>query len=143
VNSRQGAGASGERRPVGALEAEVLAQLQAAARPLTAGDVLARLGSGLAYSTVVTVLTRMRDKGLLTRAKHGRAYAYAPVTDAHGLTARRMRQAMESDPDRKAVLSRFVDDLSAADEALLRHLLDGGPHADPLTDEPTDLPDER
>ncbi|WP_327070714.1 BlaI/MecI/CopY family transcriptional regulator [Kitasatospora sp. NBC_01250] len=123
MNSRQAAGASGERRPVGALEAEVLAQLQSAGAPLTAGEVLTRLGSALAYSTVVTVLTRMRDKGLLTRTKQGRAYAYAPVTDTHGLTARRMRRAMESDPDRKAVLSRFVDDLSPDDEALLRRLL--------------------
>ncbi|MFF7638254.1 BlaI/MecI/CopY family transcriptional regulator [Kitasatospora sp. NPDC008050] len=123
MNSGHGAGASSERRPVGALEAEVLEQLQAAGAPLTAGEVLTRLGSRLAYSTVVTVLTRMHDKGLLTRTKQGRAYAYAPVTDAHGLTARRMRQAMESDPDRKAVLSHFVDDLTPDDEALLRRLL--------------------
>ena len=65
----------------------------------------------------------MFEKGLLTRTKQGRAYAYAPVTDAHGLTARRMRQVLESDPDRAAVLTRFVEDLSARDEELLRRLL--------------------
>lgn len=71
--------------------------------------MLERLGDTLSYSTVVTVLSRMHDKGLLTRAKQGRAYA--PVADGHGLTARRMRQAREADPDREAVLSRFINDL--------------------------------
>jgi predicted transcriptional regulator len=113
----------GERRPGGALEAEVLTLLQSARRPLTPGEVLPRVDGGLSYSTVVTVLSRLCDKGLLTRSKQGRAYAYAPVADGHGLTARRMRQALESDSDREAVLSRFVEDLSAGDEELLRHLL--------------------
>ncbi|NUQ96714.1 MAG: BlaI/MecI/CopY family transcriptional regulator [Streptomyces sp.] len=113
----------GERRPGGALETEVLALLQSSRQALTPGDVLQHLEDGLAYSTVVTVLSRMFDKGLLTRSKQGRAYAYAPVADAHGLTARRMRQVMESDSDRAAVLTRFVEDLPAGDEQLLRQLL--------------------
>ena len=115
-------GAGGPRRP-GALESEVLALLHDSPRALTPGEVVDRLGGALSYSTVVTVLSRMHDKGLLTRAKHGRAYAYAPVDDSHGLTARRMRQVLESDPDRAAVLTRFVDSLPARDEQLLRHLL--------------------
>jgi predicted transcriptional regulator len=90
---------------------------------LTPGEVLELLDNGLAYSTVVTVLSRMFDKGLLTRVKQGRAYAYAPVTDTHGLTARRMRKMLESDSDRQAVLTRFVEDLPSSDEQLLRQLL--------------------
>lgn len=120
----------GERRPGGALEAEVLALLQSARQALTPGEVRRHLEDGLAYSTVVTVLSRMFAKGLLTRGKQGRAYAYAPVADAHGLTARRMRQVMESDADRAAVLTRFVEDLPAGDEQMLRQLLG-------------DLPDQR
>ena len=113
----------GERRPGGALEAEVLALLQSSRQALTHGEVRRHLEDGLAYSTVVKVLSRMFDKGLLTRGKQGRAYAYAPVADAHGLTARRMRQVMESGADRAAVLTRFVEDLPAGDERLLRQLL--------------------
>ncbi|MDF3298904.1 BlaI/MecI/CopY family transcriptional regulator [Streptomyces tropicalis] len=116
-----------ERRPGGALEAEVLALLQSSRRPLTPGDVLQHLSDDLAYSTVVTVLSRMFEKGLLTREKQGRAYAYTPVTDTHGFAARRMRQALESDPDREAVLTHFVEDLSTSDEQLLRQLLGGLP----------------
>jgi len=115
--------APGERRPGGALEAEVLALLQSSRQALPPGEVLEQLDGALSYSTVVTVLSRMFDKGLLTRTKQGRAYAYAPVTDAQGLTARRMRQVLESDPDREAVLARFVEDLPARDEELLRQLL--------------------
>ncbi|MCO5995294.1 BlaI/MecI/CopY family transcriptional regulator [Actinoallomurus rhizosphaericola] len=119
--------APGERRPGGALEAEVLGLLQSSSAALTPGEVLQGLGGDLSYSTVVTVLSRMFDKGLLTRGKQGRAYAYAPVADAPGLTARRMRQVLESDADRRAVLARFVEDLSAQDERLLRQLLGGLP----------------
>ncbi|WP_433171194.1 BlaI/MecI/CopY family transcriptional regulator [Actinoallomurus sp. CA-150999] len=119
--------APGERRPGGALEAEVLTLLQSSPQALTPGEVLQSLGDDLSYSTVVTVLSRMFDKGLLTRNKQGRAYAYAPVADAHGLTARRMRQVLESDSDREAVLTRFVEDLPARDEQLLRQLLGGLP----------------
>ena len=109
--------ASGER------EAEILDVLLHSGGPLTPGDVAGRLEGEPTYSTVVTVLSRMFDKGLLTRDKQGRAYAYAPVADAHGLTARRMRQVLESDTDREAVLSRFVGELSDQDEQLLRQLL--------------------
>lgn len=125
MNTGGDTGATGERRPLGALEAEVLDLLLASREPLIPGEVLQRLGATLAYSTVVTVLSRMHDKGLLTRGKRGRAYAYAPVADIHGLTARRMHRELESDPDRAAVLSHFVESLSAGDERLLRRLLAG------------------
>jgi predicted transcriptional regulator len=123
VNADEEPGAAGERRPVGALEREILDLLQAGPNALSAGEVLRRLDGALSYSTVVTVLSRMYDKELLTRSKQGRSYAYTPVADSHGLTARRMKQVLESDSDRKAVLSRFVDSLAAGDEQLLRHLL--------------------
>ena len=124
------AGPAASRRPGGALEAEILTVLHDASQALTPGQVLEGLDGTLSYSTVVTVLSRMYDKGLLSRAKQGRAYAYAPVADAHGMTARRMREVLDSDPDREAVLSRFVDDLSADDEQLLRQLLGGDLPAD-------------
>jgi predicted transcriptional regulator len=123
VNTDGESGAAGERRPVGGLEREILDLLQAGPGALTAGEVRRRLDGTLSYSTVVTVLSRMHDKGLLTRSKQGRSYAYTPVADSHGLTARRMRQVLESDSDREAVLSRFVDSLGAGDEQLLRQLL--------------------
>jgi predicted transcriptional regulator len=117
--------AESERRAAGTLEAEVMAVLQRAGRPLNAADVQSLLTSDLAYTTVVTILSRMYGKGLLTRAKEGRAYRYAPVSDEPGLVARRMHRTMAGEVDRQAVLARFVDSLSDQDERLLRELLDG------------------
>lgn len=119
-------GTAGERRPNGALAAEVLAVLQEASGALTAGQVLERLGGGLAYTTVVTTLSRLYDKQVLSRVPSGRAFAYAPVTDASGLTARRMHQVLADGPDREQVLARFVSDLATSDTALLRALLESG-----------------
>ncbi|MFB4297501.1 BlaI/MecI/CopY family transcriptional regulator [Actinomadura sp. NTSP31] len=117
---------SGGRRAAGALESEIMDVLQRAAEPLTPAGVRQRLGGDLAYTTVVTILTRMHDKGLLVRGKSGRAYRYAPVSDEPGLVARRMHQAMDGRPDRAAVLARFVECLSDQDERLVRALLGGG-----------------
>jgi predicted transcriptional regulator len=99
--------------------------LQRAGRPLNAAEAQSLLTSELAYTTVVTILSRMHDKGVLTRAKQGRAYRYAPVSDEPGLVARRMHRTMAAEADREAVLARFVDSLSDQDERLLRDLLDG------------------
>lgn len=111
------------RRAAGTLEAAALAVLQAADRSLTPGEVQDRLGGGLAYSTVVTILSRLHAKGVLTRLRAGRAYSYAPVADEPGLAARRMRGVLDAEADRAAVLARFVSELSAADEHLLREML--------------------
>ncbi|MGW7103850.1 BlaI/MecI/CopY family transcriptional regulator [Streptomyces sp. NPDC054838] len=114
-------------RAKGELEAEVLAELHhASPQALTPGDVKDRLGGGLSYSTVVTALSRLYAKNLLTRSTRGRAFAYLPIADESGLAARQMRQVLDARSDREAVLSRFVDDLSDDDEELLRKLLAPG-----------------
>jgi len=111
------------RRAAGVLEAEVMGVLQSADKALNPAEVQERIGGQLAYTTVVTILTRLHAKGLLVRAKAGRAFTYAPVSDEPGLAARRMHQVMDGEPDREAVLARFVDSLSDGDEKLLRELL--------------------
>ncbi|GGJ61077.1 BlaI/MecI/CopY family transcriptional regulator [Streptomyces brasiliensis] len=114
----------GPKRANGVRESQLLDLLQRAGAALTPGEVTERLDGELTYSSVVTILTRMHTKGLLTRTARGRAYAYAPVTDDAGFAARRMRTVLESRPDREAVLARFADGLSGADADLLRQLLD-------------------
>jgi predicted transcriptional regulator len=120
------------RRGAGVLEAAVLAVLWDAGRALSAGEVQAALaersGAGapqLSYSTVVTILSRLHAKNALARRREGRAYRYVPVADEAGLAARRLAAMLDTQPDREAVLSRFVADLSEDDERLLRGLLGG------------------
>jgi len=115
-----------ERRAAGALEAAVLDILRAVGEPLSAGEVRDRINVGdqrdLSYSTVVTIISRLHDKGLLARQRSGRGFAYTPVDEAN-LAASRMSSALGNGIDRDAVLSRFVSGLSERDARLLRTLL--------------------
>lgn len=115
------------RRGAGELEAAVLEVLQEAGSALSPGEVRDRVGAPLAYTTVVTILSRLHAKGVLDRHKAGRAYRYAPVSDSPGLAARRMARVLDGEADREAVLARFVSALSDRDEQLLRRMLDGHP----------------
>jgi predicted transcriptional regulator len=112
-----------KRRASGDLASEVLAALWAAEGPLTAGDVVESLNAGLAYNTVQTILTRLHAKGAVRRELHGRAYAYTPVLDEPGIAANRMRAMLDHGGDHAAVLTRFLDVLTAEQEATLAELL--------------------
>jgi predicted transcriptional regulator len=115
---------TGGRRAAGQLEGEILTVLWAASGPQTPGQVQQALGTGLAYNTVQTILTRLHDKDLVRRTRVGRAYVYEPVMEAEQLLAERMRALLARGDDRAAVLQRFVASLSAEDERALRALLD-------------------
>ncbi|MER5849153.1 BlaI/MecI/CopY family transcriptional regulator [Streptomyces sp. NPDC002012] len=111
------------RRAAGELEGEVLAALWGAGVPLTAAQVNEQLPGELAHTTVLTILVRLFDKGVLTRERAGRGYAYAPVDDQAGHTADQMRSLLDGGADRAAVLARFVSELPSQDEELLLQLL--------------------
>jgi predicted transcriptional regulator len=118
------------RRGAGELESAILEILRASGAPLTAGEVRRLLAAAqqaeLSYSTVVTIVSRLHAKGLLSRERAGRGFAYRPVDEA-SLAARQMSHALDSGTDRGAVLTRFVSDLSGRDARLLRQLLAGAP----------------
>ncbi|MEU1275706.1 BlaI/MecI/CopY family transcriptional regulator [Streptomyces sp. NPDC005799] len=116
-------GEASGRRARGELESGVLAALWAADSALTARQLLDRLPGDLAYTTVLTILSRLHDKGMLVRNRAGRGYAYAPVRDEASHTAEQMHALLEHGSDREAVLSRFVSELSREDEELLHRLL--------------------
>ena len=108
------------RRPDGALESDIMAVLWDADRALTPGDVRGRLTHELAYTTVMTVLGRLVDKGLLQRSQRGRAFAYKPALSQAELTAQRMGDALAGAKDRASALTGFVGGLSKRDAQLLR-----------------------
>ncbi|NEB96047.1 BlaI/MecI/CopY family transcriptional regulator [Streptomyces bauhiniae] len=111
------------RRGQGELEGLVLSALRETPAPASAGWVQEHLGGGLAYTTVITILTRLLAKGAVTRERAGRSFVWTPVSDQAGLAAHRMRKVLDGESDREAVLSRFVTSLAPDDERLLRHLL--------------------
>ncbi|MFJ2116596.1 BlaI/MecI/CopY family transcriptional regulator [Streptomyces sp. NPDC087850] len=111
------------RRGQGQLEAQVLAVLGSATAPVAATWVQERLDGELAYTTVITILTRLLGKQAVTRSRSGRSFLWTPVADEAGLTALRMRRLLDERDDRDAVLSSFVSALSPHDEQVLRSLL--------------------
>lgn len=113
-----------KRRAMGALEAEVSAALWASEKALTPAEVREAVGGDLAYTTVMTILTRLWQKGRLDRERSGRAYAYRPAVDEAEHFAGRMYDTLAEAKDREAALSRFVDELTPTETTLLRDLLD-------------------
>lgn len=65
---------------LGELEAEIMAILWARGEA-TVHDVVAALADRhpVAYTTAMTVMSRLVEKGLLTRALQGRSYVYRPA----------------------------------------------------------------
>ena len=99
--------------------------------PLTVGDVLDGLngdrsdGEALAYTTVMTVLSRLHDKGIVDREKDGRSYQYRPRFTEHELVRRHSRQEVQRLVDRygSVALSQFATALQDTDPDLLVRLV--------------------
>ena len=112
------------RRPNGALEAEVLRALWSRPDGMTPAEILDAMGIAVTYTTVTAILTRLQNKGLVTRRKRGRAFVYRPSLDEAALTAKKMKVVFSAAADREAALARFVGGLSKTDARLLRRVLD-------------------
>jgi predicted transcriptional regulator len=113
-----------QRRGYGDLAQAILDLVSAGAAPMTPAQVRDAMGGDLAYTTVMTVMGRLYDRGLLSRERVGRAFAYTAVGDPAQVTARRMHRLLDVDEDRAGVLARFVDGLTGEDEQVVRSLLD-------------------
>jgi predicted transcriptional regulator len=112
------------RRAAGALESAVLDVLRASDAPLTPTEIQAAMGGTLAYNTVHTILTRLLEKGAVTRTPRGGRAGYVAVKDAVQDAADRMRRVLESSRAHTEILQRFVTDLTPDEEAALRAALD-------------------
>lgn len=69
----------------GDLETKILEVLWSTERPLYVRDVLLRINEQrdmpLAYTTVLTVLKRLTDKGAAIRKRTGRSFVYSPAAE--------------------------------------------------------------
>ncbi len=113
-----------ERRGYGDLAQAILDVVSRSGAPVTPAQVRDALSGDLAYTTVMTVMARLYDRGLLARKRSGRAYTYTAIGDPAQITAHRMHRLLNVDEDRAGVLARFIDGLTPDDERLLRTLLD-------------------
>lgn len=115
------------RRARGQLEAAVLAVVRSAPGPVTVAEVADALNPLPAYTTVMTTLARLHDRGVLDRTTRGRGYVYGPAADpsqaAAASAAQRMHRLLRAEGSRADVLSRFVAELEPQDDRVLRLLL--------------------
>lgn len=113
-------------RARGQLESEILQALRSdEARTASARDVANRIADPVpAITTVLTVLDRLRTKGLVERdGDRSRGFTYRAVTTHEQQMVQTMLSSLGQLPDRHSALLRFVGELDAEDEATLRAAL--------------------
>jgi predicted transcriptional regulator len=127
----------GQLAGTGQLERAVLQVLWDRPEPAGARDVLtaltAREGAEreLAITTVLTVLDRLRRKGLVRRERSGRAHLYQASVSREAYVADLMLEALGQAPDRSAALTRFLGSVTPDDTDHLRRALGGEPAREP------------
>ncbi len=120
---------SKQKLPSGELENQVLEILWSHGEPMTTREVHDVLSERrkLAYTTPMTILVRLWEKGLLHREPRGRAFAYRPVLDRDESAANRMRQVLATAGDHSVALARFVESLPAKERIQLEEALRASP----------------
>ena len=110
------------RLPGGKLEYAVLRTLWALGRG-SARDIHARVTepTGLAYTTVATVLDRLHSKGLVSREKGPRGFQYWPRAPRAAVEGTRLRQTLDwlLTPEAAPAMARLVDAVESIDPELL------------------------
>lgn len=93
---------------------------------LTVREVLERLTHrDLAYTTVMTVLSRLESKGVTSRERDGRAWRYLPAVSREALTAQAIRSTLDdlSSKARQSAILHFLDEASPDDLDLVREAI--------------------
>jgi predicted transcriptional regulator len=113
-------------RGLGDLERAIMAVIWAADSPVTGRAVVDELNRerAVAYTTVLTVMDRLVDKGMLTKQRTGRAHTYQAATSRAGYTAELMASVLGSSDDRSAVLLHFVEHIPPDQADALQAALD-------------------
>lgn len=82
-------------------------------------------GRELALTTVLTVLSRLENKGFVTRDRRIRPHLYRATTTRADHIAELMHEVLGAATDREAVLARFVGQVKPDEAEALRRMLDG------------------
>lgn len=116
-------------REIGPLQMRILGLLDEQ-EGLSVAEVQARLarsGHEAAYTTVMTVLGRLHDKGLLRREREGKRYVYHPAkraTAAKTRMLRRIHHALFKTERLKPIAALVEGELSRSELEELRRLID-------------------
>lgn len=110
---------------LGELELAIMDHVWSQDASVTVPEVHAHLAAsrGIAYTTVMTVMGRLHEKGLLARSEDRRPYTYWPAISREEYTAQLMLGVLDELGDRKAALARFVERIGPGDARYLAELL--------------------
>ncbi len=116
-------------RQMGQLEAAVMDRLWSWDHSANVRDVLEDLQRDrtIAYTTVMTVMDNLYQKGFLTRELDGRAYRYSTAESREQYTARIMEEVLSSSSDPGATLLHFVERIPATELSRLKAALQRSP----------------
>ncbi|MBI5870441.1 MAG: BlaI/MecI/CopY family transcriptional regulator [Actinobacteria bacterium] len=116
----------GIKQVLGDLEADIM-ELLWKKSPASVREIHENLASErtIAYTTVMTVMGRLAEKGLLIREQHGRAYLYVPTQTREEFCSEAISTVMEGllGGFGEPVLSHFVDTVDSDDTAKLDELI--------------------
>jgi predicted transcriptional regulator len=112
-------------RTLGELEGAIMRAVWHRSEPVTVREIQEAVNQqrDLAYTTVITVTERLRDKGLLARVRRGRSYVYEALLTADEYSAQLMTKVLDAADDRSGALLRFADQLDPGEAAALRAAL--------------------
>ncbi|MEV7863262.1 BlaI/MecI/CopY family transcriptional regulator [Streptomyces hirsutus] len=101
-------------RPLGELEDTVMTRVWKWNRPVTVREVLEDLQKerSIAYTTVMTVLDNLHQKGWVRRQAEGRAYRYEAVSTRAAYAAALMNEAWAQSDNPAAALVAFFGMMS-------------------------------
>nr|WP_030482002.1 BlaI/MecI/CopY family transcriptional regulator [Lentzea albidocapillata] len=109
---------------LGELERAAMEVLWDSRSPVLVRDVMQALAErDLAYTTVMTVLTRLTSKGFVERTADGRAWRYSPVASREQYVAQLMLDALSLTGDREAALTHFARSVSSPEADVLSQAL--------------------
>lgn len=89
---------------------------------LSVREVVDRLGSGHAYTTILTVLDRLHAKGDVRRHKVDGAWVYRATASREEVAAAQLAAILESSHASDAFLMAFVDRAESVDASILDRL---------------------
>ncbi len=79
-----------------------------------------------AYTTIMTVLSRLTSKGFLVEEKEGRLNTFRATASREDYITGLIMEALSSTSDRQAVLARFAQSLRASDRSFFRQIFSRG-----------------
>jgi len=110
-----------ENNSLGPLEADIM-QVVWRIRKATVQDVYEELSKDrtIAYNTVMTVMTRLAQKGVLKRQKDGRAFLYFPKTTKNEVGKGMLQYVIDKifSGSKVPVISQLLDGAELSDEEL-------------------------